>query len=285
MNVSDIQTVSIIGSGVMGHGIALVVASNGLTAQLYDRSPEALQRAQKAIQQYTDNSVAKGKLTAEDQQALLQRIVFTSDFTALNGLMAVEAIFEDLQVKHELFLQLEAQLPANAILATNTSSIPVTQIATVLSNPERCIGWHFFNPAPLMKLVEVIAGVRTSPEVVETTLQFTRQLGKVPALAQDTPGFIVNRIARFFYLESLNILEEGVANIETIDALMENAGFKMGPFKLMDLIGVETNHEVTKSLYHSFFQAPRFRPSRIQQKKVEAKLFGKKTGEGFYKYA
>lgn len=282
--LNEIETVGVIGSGVMGHGIAIVCASAGYKVVLFDVSPDTLSRGQEAVEKFTQKSVDKNKMSAEDRQRLLDRITFTTDLTLVKAELIVEAIPENLELKQDLFRNLETGNSERTILTTNTSSIPVTQIAAALERPERFAGLHFFNPAPIMKLVEIIAGEATASQVTATLTDLTRKLGKVPALVQDSPGFIVNRVARFYYLESLRVLEHQVADPETIDKIMENAGFRMGPFKLMDLIGIETNHEVTKSIYHSFYEEARFRPSRIQQKKVEARTWGRKTGKGFYTY-
>jgi len=284
-SIDQIQSIGVLGSGVMGHGIGLVGAQAGLGIILYDVTDTALQKARQQIEAFTQNSVEKGKLTAEARTEILNRITYTANLEEVKAQLIVEATPENLDLKQKLFSSLEAMTDPQTILATNTSSIPVTQIAAGLQRPQNVIGWHFFNPAPLMKLVEVIAGEETDPQLVETTVALTKKVGKVPACVKDTPGFIVNRVARTYYLESLRMLEEGVATVEDIDAIMEGVGFRMGPFKLMDLIGIETNHEVTKSIYNSFYHEARFRPSRIQQKKVEARRWGKKTGKGFYDYS
>lgn len=282
--LNEIKTVGVIGSGVMGHGIAIVCAAAGYDVLLFDVSVDTLKRGQEAVEKFTQKSVDKHKMSAEDRQRLLDRVTYTTDLTQVKAELIVEAVPEKLELKQDLFRNLETGNNERTILTTNTSSIPVTQIAAALQHPERFAGLHFFNPAPIMKLVEIIAGEATASQVTATLTDFTRKIGKVPALVQDSPGFIVNRVARFYYLESLRVLEHQVAEPETIDKIMENAGFRMGPFKLMDLIGIETNHEVTKSIYHSFYEEARFRPSRIQQKKVEARTWGRKTGKGFYSY-
>ena len=198
--------------------------------------------------------------------------------------LCIEAIVEKLEVKRDLMQRLALQNNANCILASNTSSIPITQIAAKVEHPERVIGIHFFNPAHLMKLVEIIAGVETSETVIDAAKAFVNKLNKTAVIARDAPGFIVNRVARHYYVEGLKILEEQTADLNSIDLLMEATGFKMGPFKLMDLIGVDTNFSVTSSLYEQFFYDPKFRPNRIQKQKVDAGHWGKKTGRGFYSY-
>ena len=197
----------------------------------------------------------------------------------------IEAIVEKLEAKRELFLKLAEINPTTTIFASNTSSIPITRIAAGIPSPDRVIGMHFFNPAHIMKLVEVISGAETAEEVTETMKALTLKIGKTLVVAKDSPGFIVNRVARHYYVESLRMLEEHVAPFETIDALMESAGFRMGPFTLMDAVGNDINFAVTSSLFNSFHQDAKFRPSRIQQQKVDAGHFGKKSGRGFYNYS
>jgi len=280
-----IQTIGVIGSGVMGSGIAQVAATAGYTVIVQDVQTDMLARAQKSIESFTEKSVEKAKMTAEARLAVLARLSYVTELPQVQADLIIEAVPEHLSLKHDIFKVLEQNNTEHCILATNTSSIPITQIAACLTHPERCVGMHFFNPAPLMRLVEVIAGERTNPAIVDLIIELSHKMGKVPAVAKDTPGFIVNRVARQYYLESLKILEENVASFEDIDAILKATGFRMGPFELMDLIGIDTNHEVTKSIYNAFFQEPRFRPSRIQQKKVEAGLLGRKNGKGFYDYA
>lgn len=280
----EVKTIGVVGSGVMGAGIAQVAAGAGFDVILQDIQNENLSKAQKSIENFTAKSVEKAKMTEAERTTMLSRLQYVTDLEAVRADLIIEAVPENLELKHQIFRIIESNNAPEAILATNTSSIPVTQIAACLKRPERCVGMHFFNPAPLMRLVEVIAGERTEPQVVDLIIELSKKMGKVPAVAKDTPGFIVNRVARQYYLESLKILEENIASFEDIDAIMKASGFKMGPFELMDLIGIDTNHEVTKSIYNSFFQEPRFRPSRIQQKKVEAGLWGRKTGKGFYNY-
>jgi 3-hydroxybutyryl-CoA dehydrogenase len=268
----------------MGQGIALVAATAGAEVLVYDVNEQVLANAQEKIEDFTQKGVERGKMTAAQRLDLLNRIEYTVHVHELVGPLMIEAIPEKLEYKQDLFRQLEAQNAADSIFATNTSSIPVTQIAGGLQRPERVVGMHFFNPAPLMQLVEVIAAEATDPGVVAQIIQLCRSWGKTPAVVKDTPGFIVNRVARHYYLESLELVEAGIGGVETVDKLLENAGFRMGPFRLMDLIGVNTNHRVSESLYEQFYQAPRFRPSRLQQKKVEAGHWGQKSGKGFYDY-
>jgi len=278
------KTVAIIGSGVMGSGIALCSAQSGYQTLVYDINSEALNRAENYIIQLIDTSISKGKSTVEQKEITLSKLKFTSLFEDLKADLILEAILEKLSLKQELFQKLEAQNSTDSIFATNTSSIPITQIASVLKHPERLVGVHFFNPAHLMKLVEIIKGAATSDSIATIAFDWAISLGKTAVYAQDSPGFIVNRVARHYYVEALKALEEGVADFETIDRLMESTGFKMGPFRLMDLIGVETNYSVTSSMFEQFQFDPKFRPSRIQKQKVDAGFHGRKTKKGFYKY-
>lgn len=282
--MSTINSVAVIGSGTMGAGIAQVCAQAGLQVFLYDISAPALEKARLGIEKNYQVAVEKGKLNAADKLAAEQRIRYTNEFTELKADLCIEAILEKLDVKRDLFLKLAAQNSAQCILASNTSSIPITQIAAGIEFPERVVGIHFFNPAHLMKLVEIIAGAETSPEVMNTAEAFVLKLGKTPVTAKDAPGFIVNRVARHYYVEALKIMEENVTSFENIDRLMESSGFKMGPFRLMDLIGVDTNYSVTSSIYEQFAYDSKFRPSRIQKQKVDAGHWGKKRGKGFYNY-
>lgn len=268
----------------MGQGIAQVCAQAGIETILYDINAVAAERAHHATQETWTTLGRKGRLTPEAKAQAEAHLTITTNFDDLVADVLLEAVVERLDVKQELFRRLAEQNAPTAILASNTSSIPITRIAAAVPGPERVVGLHFFNPAPLMKLVEVIAGAATAPAVVELMVALAEQLGKVAARVRDAPGFIVNRVARPYYTESLKLLEEGVAPLETIDELLESAGFKMGAFRLMDLIGVDTNFSVTSSLFAAFHFEGRFRPSRIQQQKVDAGHWGRKTGRGFYDY-
>lgn len=279
-----VQKAGVAGAGAMGLGIAQVFAQAGFGVVLYDLSEEQLAGAKATITDNLSGAVAKGKLTDKEKTETLGRITFANDVNALVADVIVEAIVEKLEPKKQLFQKLAEINSKETILASNTSSIPITRIAKDIPNAERVVGMHFFNPAHIMKLVEVISGVETSEKVANTVKEITRQLGKVPVLCKDSPGFIVNRVARHYYVESLKLLEERTATMENIDVLMESAGFKLGPFKLMDLVGNDINFAVTSSLFESFHQEAKFRPSRIQQQKVEAGHLGKKTGKGFYSY-
>jgi 3-hydroxybutyryl-CoA dehydrogenase len=277
-------SLAVLGSGVMGHGIALVAAQRGLKTWLYDLNDDLLGRARAQVEAFWAKSVEKGKLSPEAHTAASSRLHYTTRLEDLAVDFILEAIPERLELKRDVFARLQGLFGDGPVLATNTSSIPVTQIAAGLPHPHRVVGMHFFNPAPLMQLVEVIAGEETPTQLAEQTAALARHLGKTPAHVRDTPGFIVNRVARFYYLEALRIAEENTAQPHDIDTLMRATGFRMGPFELMDLIGVDTNHAVTQSVYHAFYEEPRFRPSRLQQKKVEAGHHGRKTKRGFYTY-
>ncbi|AMS27843.1 3-hydroxybutyryl-CoA dehydrogenase [Bacteroidetes bacterium UKL13-3] len=282
--MQQISTIGIAGAGTMGAGIAQVTAQAGYQTVLFDVNQQVLDKAQAGLDKGLSGLVAKGKMTEADKTTILGRILFTTNVEQLKADLIIEAIIEKLDIKQQLFQQLAGINGDHAILATNTSSIPVTQIASKIPNPSRVLGIHFFNPAPIMKLVEIILGVETDPALAQQCKTLIEQMGKTCVMAADAPGFIVNRVARHYYVEGLKIAEEKVADIPTIDALMESSGFKMGPFRLMDLIGVDTNFSVTSSIYNLFHQDGKFRPSRIQQQKVDAGHYGRKTGRGFYKY-
>ncbi len=276
--------VAVAGAGVMGAGIALCSIQAGYQTLLFDVNEAALEKGKSYIRKELDKAVEKGRLTAEKASTALGLLSVVNDANALQADIIIEAILENLEIKQALFKQLEAVNSPGAILATNTSSIPITQIARGLQYPERVVGVHFFNPAHIMKLVEIISGAETRLEIAQKAFQWAESLGKKAVYAADAPGFIVNRVARHYYVEGLKVLEEQVASLESIDRLCEASGFKMGPFRLMDLIGVDTNYSVTSSMYALFGQDAKFRPSRIQKQKVDAGHHGRKTGHGFYRY-
>ncbi|MBP7510732.1 MAG: 3-hydroxybutyryl-CoA dehydrogenase [Bacteroidia bacterium] len=282
--MTDIQTIAIAGAGTMGSGIAQVSASNGYKTLLFDINNDVLDQAKKSILNSLSFLVNKQKISQEDSNRIFDSIIFTSNILDLKADLIIEAVIERIDIKHKFFQEVAAINSPNCILASNTSSIPITQIAAKIPNPERVLGIHFFNPAPIMKLVEIISGIQTKPEIALKCKALIESMGKTCVMAADSPGFIVNRVARHFYVEGLKVLEENIADYQTIDALMESSGFKMGPFKLMDLIGVDTNFSVTSSMYNLFHQDGKFRPSRIQQQKVDAGMNGKKSGKGFYSY-
>ncbi len=281
----SVKKVGIAGAGAMGAGIAQVFAQANFEVVLFDVNAAQLEKAKGEIEKNLAQAISKNKISEADKSGVLARITFSSEINSLKADLIIEAIVEKLEVKRELFQKLAEINSAETVLATNTSSIPVTRIAKDIPNPQRVVGMHFFNPAHLMKLVEVISGAETSKEVAETIKQLSIIIGKTSIMCSDSPGFIVNRVARHYYVESLKILEEKVATNETIDTLMESSGFKMGPFKLMDHVGNDINFAVTSSLFESFHQDAKFRPSRIQQQKVDAGHLGKKSGKGFYNYS
>jgi 3-hydroxybutyryl-CoA dehydrogenase len=276
------MTIGVCGAGTMGRGIAIASLSAGHTVILYDLSSDALGVAVSYVMDQLSKAVEKGKLSEQQFEAATKAISSSTDAAALGSSdMVIEAIAERLDIKHALFRSLETVVAPTAILATNTSSISIASLARCLQDPSRFIGLHFFNPAHIMKLVEVIKAPRTSQHVVDVCVDYAKGLGKVPVVASDAPGFIVNRIARNYYNESQRIVMEGASTIEQVDTLMKGLGFRMGPFELMDLIGVDVNLDVTKSQWEQFFYEPRFTPSLLQQQYVDAGLHGKKSGGGF----
>jgi len=276
--------VAIAGAGVMGSGIALSSLLGGHQTVLFDVNEQAVSKGALYIDKELEKSVEKGRISEETKKDCLSRLEICTDRSSLTADLILEAVVERLEVKQDLFAYLESINDNHAILATNTSSIPITQIAAGLKHPERFVGIHFFNPAHIMKLVEIMSGASTSKETALKAFEWAQQLGKTAVYVADSPGFIVNRVARHYYVEGLKIMEEGVCTFEGIDRLCESAGFKMGPFRLMDLIGVDTNYSVTSSMFELFGYDSKFRPSRIQKQKVDAGHHGKKTGQGFYKY-
>lgn len=281
-----ITTIGIIGAGTMGAGIAQVAILCGFQVLLYDAVGAALAKGQSRIAQSLSRAVGKGQVQADAAEEALRRLSAITQLTEVRGAeFIVEAAREDLALKQRLFTELDGVTDPGAILATNTSSLSITAIAGATRRPERVVGMHFFNPVPAMALVEIVAGPRTEPAVVEETMALARRLGKTPVRAKDSPGFIVNRIARHFSLEALRILGEGRIAHDHIDRVMKGAGrFRMGPFELMDLIGIDVNFAVSRSVFEAFFHDPRFRPHPIQQRMVESGLLGRKTGRGFYEY-
>jgi 3-hydroxybutyryl-CoA dehydrogenase len=279
-----ISTICIIGAGTMGSGIAQVAAQSGYHTLLFDINNTVLEKAQIAIKKNLQYLADKEKITAEEKEAIYQRIQFVTDTNDCIADVFIEAIVEKLEAKMAIFNQLAEVNHSEVVFATNTSSLSVSDIQAGVIHPQRVVGMHFFNPAPLMKLVEVVKGNQTADEVVQAIMELCRQMNKISVLCKDAPGFIVNRVARHYYLEAMKLVEQGIATIENVDAIMETSGFKMGPFKLMDLIGMDVNLAVSERIYNAFDEAERFKPSPLQIEKVAKGELGKKTGKGFYQY-
>jgi 3-hydroxybutyryl-CoA dehydrogenase len=291
MTLDRDTSIGVLGAGAMGSGIAQVAAAHGHRVVLADASRDALGRARASLDTAVQREVEKGRLPQREATAMLERIAFEEleiggDPTAFRSCgLVIEAIVERLDVKRESFTRLEAVVATDCVLATNTSSLSISAIASACQRSERVVGVHFFNPAPVMPLVEMIAGVSTDPEVFGATRALVDSWGKTTVVAADTPGFIVNRIARPYYGEALRMLEEGIADSATIDwAMREIGGFRMGPFELIDFIGQDVNFAVTRSVFEAFFYDPRYKPSLSQQRLVEAGMLGRKTKRGFYDY-
>ncbi len=281
--MSSIQSICVCGAGTMGAGIAQVAAQAGFHTLLYDVNKSMLQKAETSITNNLQQLAQKNKITLADADLIVSRLHYTSDTNDCIADLFIEAIVEDINIKTALFNQLNEVNHSEVIFATNTSSLSVTAIAANVINPQRVAGMHFFNPAPVMKLVEVVKAEQTNNETVATIIALAQQMGKTPVLCKDAPGFIVNHVARPYYLEALRLMEAGVA-IETIDTLMEASGFKMGPFKLMDLIGNDINYAVSTSVYEAMNKPERLKPSAIQKEKVDKGELGRKTGKGYYNY-
>lgn len=283
--LGSFERIGILGAGTMGAGIAQVVAEAGIEAVLHDPIPGAYERARDRIAGFLARKVEKGQLDEAGSADALARVAQAVTLEALAAVdLLVEAIPEDLDLKRDVFRRLDAEAQPTTILASNTSSLSIARIASVTQHPERVVGMHFFNPVPLMALVEVVAGPLTASAVAEATIFAARRLGKTPVLAADTPGFIVNRVARPYYLESMRILGDGAASIEQVDAAARAVGFRMGPFELVDVIGIDINFTVSQSLHEAFFFDSRYRPHQVQRVLVDAGRLGRKSGGGFYDY-
>lgn len=278
--------VAIIGAGAMGRGIAQIAAQAGSQVWLYDTQPEAIAKARDAVFQQWDKLQEKGRLTADAVAGHKSRLLAASGLKDLAQCeLVVEAIVEKIDIKKSLFTELEKVLAPTAVLVTNTSSLSVTAIAAALQRPGQFAGYHFFNPVPLMKVVEVIAGLKTDPAVCLRLSDFARQMGHTPVQAQDTPGFIVNHAGRGYSTEALRIVSEGVADFATIDRILrDQVGFKLGPFELFDLTALDVSHHVIEAIYHQYYEEPRYRPNVITAQRLAGGVVGKKVGDGFYKY-
>ena len=287
MSLSKKTTVGVIGAGTMGSGIAQIAATFGHNVHIFDAYPEQLQKSKEGLVSILNRQVEKGRMTKDEVDGILSRIHFVEHLNAFETCGIIfEAIIEDLEKKKDQFARLEAIVSKDCILATNTSSLSIASISAALDKPDRFLGVHFFNPAPLMKLVEIIPGISTDAGIQKDVSRFISEWEKTTVLATDTPGFIVNRVARPFYGEALRLYEEGVADHATIDwAIKELGGFRMGPFELMDLIGHDVNYKVTETVFKEFYYDPRFKPSFAQKRLVEAGRLGKKSGVGFYDYS
>ncbi|MDP3700955.1 MAG: 3-hydroxyacyl-CoA dehydrogenase [Hylemonella sp.] len=278
--------IAVVGTGAMGRGIAQIAAQAGSTVVLHDSQAAAMETARQAIGEQWDKLVDKGRMDAASAAACKARLTAAASLQDLAHCdLVVEAIVERLDVKAALFATLEDIVHAGAVLASNTSSLSITAIAARLKRPQRVAGYHFFNPVPVMKVVEVIAGLKTDPAICAALSDYARQMGHTPVTAQDTPGFIVNHAGRGYGTEALRIVGEGVADYATIDRILrDQAGFKLGPFELMDLTALDVSHPVMESIYHQYYEEPRYRPSAITAQRLAGGVLGRKTGEGFFRY-
>ncbi len=279
-----IHTICVCGAGTMGSGIAQVAAMAGYKTILFDVYAEMVQKGRAAIEKNLQTLTEKNKLDPAEQQLILTRLSYTTVITGCVADLLIEAIVEIPAVKEQLFKDLAAVNSSKAIFASNTSSLSLTALAGKIPHPERFAGLHFFNPAPLMKLVEVVRTSLTDETTLKTLTAVATQMGKTPVLCKDAPGFIVNHVARPYYLEALRLVEEGLADMETIDQVMEATGFRMGPFRLMDLIGNDINYAVSCSVYDAMGQPQRLKPSPVQESQVKQGALGRKTGKGYYRY-
>jgi 3-hydroxybutyryl-CoA dehydrogenase len=276
--------ICICGAGTMGRGIALAAAGQGISVILYDLNPETIRNASRAIESELEQPPGKKRISSDEKENIFRRLTFTSLISDCRAPLIIEAILENTEAKSALFLELDRINNGETLFVTNTSSLSVTRIAGQTPFPERITGLHFFNPANRMKLVEIIRTKYSSDHVLQRISAFAGQLGKTAVVCRDTPGFIVNHVARPFYLEALRLAERETADMATIDKLMESAGFKMGPFHLMDLIGNDINYTVSCSLYEALGRPARLKPSTLQASRVQRGELGKKTGSGFFQY-
>lgn len=285
MQNQAIETIVVCGAGTMGMGIAQVAAQSGFGTILFDLNPTVLEKAKLAIEAQVNKWVAKEKISAYESTQLLKRLSFTTNIKQCIGDLVIEAIVEQLSTKARLLNQLAAINTRSTIFATNTSSISIDALANAISCPNQLVGMHFFNPAPIMKLVEIIEGANTNPAYVQTVFSIAEAMGKTPVICKDAPGFIVNRVARHYYLEAMELVSSELGTIEQVDQILEAAGFKMGPFKLMDLIGMDINYSVSNIVWEALGKPNRLTPSSLQKEKVNKGELGKKTGKGFYTYS
>jgi len=279
-----VQIVCICGAGTMGRGIAQAMAQSGFYTILYELNSSVLTKAKETIEKNLQLLTDKGKIAQDEKASIIQRILFTGNIHHCLADVIIEAIVEKAEAKIALFNQLAEINHSETVFATNTSSLPVTKIAEKVMSPQRVIGMHFFNPATIMKLVEIVTTKFTDRQTIDIIIELAKEMGKTPVVCKDSPGFIVNRVARPYYIESLRMAEENIAGFETIDSLLEATGFKMGPFKLMDLIGNDINYAVSNSVYEQMNKPERLKPSFIQKEKVEKGELGKKSGNGYYPY-
>lgn len=279
-----IKNICVVGAGTMGNGIALAAAQHNFNVILFDINEKVLTSAKETINKNLDYLLNKQKISAAERVQIMKRILFTDAINDCKAELVIEAIVEKIEVKEDIFIKLATLNDEQTILASNTSSLSITEIQKDISHPERVAGMHFFNPANIMKLVEVVKGTLTSDKTAQALMEICKAMEKVPVLCNDAPGFIVNRVARPYYLEALHLVENNIAAVENVDRVMESLGFKMGPFRLMDLIGMDINLAVSQSLYDAFDSAERFKPSALQQNKVANGELGRKTGKGFYQY-
>lgn len=279
-----VQTLCICGAGTMGSGIAQSAAQHGIYTILFDLQPPALEKASASISKSLQQLFEKNKISEQEKKSILSRIRFVNNTNDCLADVIIEAIVEKPEIKVGLFNQLAEVNHREVVMATNTSSLSVTAIAEKVVHPERVIGMHFFNPATIMKLVEVVNTKFTNQQTTDTIVALAKQMGKTPVLCKDAPGFIVNHVARPYYLEALRLAENGLSDFDTIDSLLEASGFKMGPFRLMDLIGNDINYAVSREVYEALDRPGRLKPSFIQKEKVEKGELGRKTGRGYYDY-